>query len=145
MADGCDGMRLAIRSERDVGRGHDKAGAGRTCDWDSLVTSDGVQVHLERFITGTQQRSEIRTTGSPSRSLSSQDIDVIIVSLPPGHPRPPRHTWQQHAGSAAQRTHKLVAKHHNPVEKEKPRRRPLSDRPFRPLVMSLRGITGDGG
>jgi hypothetical protein len=42
--------------------------------------------------------------------------------------------------SAAQRTAKLVEKHLIAVAREKRRRHPPSDRPFRPLVLSLGGM-----
>jgi hypothetical protein len=40
----------------------------------------------------------------------------------------------------AERTAKLVDKHLNAVAREKRRRHPPSDRPFRPFVLSLGGI-----
>jgi hypothetical protein len=42
--------------------------------------------------------------------------------------------------SAAQRTAKLVEKHLIAVAREKRRRHPPSDRPFRPLVLSFGGM-----
>ncbi|RSH85363.1 hypothetical protein EHS25_004759 [Saitozyma podzolica] len=42
--------------------------------------------------------------------------------------------------SAAERTSNLVAKHLNAVAREKRRRHPPSDRPFRPFVLSLGGM-----
>ncbi|GFZ44347.1 hypothetical protein JCM24511_02069 [Saitozyma sp. JCM 24511] len=45
------------------------------------ATLEGVQVHLEPLITGTQRRNDIRITGSASSGLSREDIDITIVSL----------------------------------------------------------------
>jgi hypothetical protein len=42
--------------------------------------------------------------------------------------------------SATERTTKLVQKHLNAVAREKRRRHPPSDRPFRPFVLSLGGV-----
>jgi hypothetical protein len=104
----------------------------------ALVTLDAVQFHSNPLSPVTHQRSDVRIAGSASRSLSSEDIDIIIVSLASRASQtltPPLAATQD--GSAAQRTPKLVPKNHNAVEKEKPRRPPLSERLFRPLLMSL--------
>jgi hypothetical protein len=46
----------------------------------ALVTVDGVQVHLEPFVPGTQRRDDIRIIGSAASGLSTEDIDSTIVS-----------------------------------------------------------------
>ncbi|RSH85488.1 hypothetical protein EHS25_004884 [Saitozyma podzolica] len=51
------------------------AAATRTIET-ALPTLDGVQVHLEPLITGTQRRNDIRITGSAARGLSNEDIDI---------------------------------------------------------------------
>jgi hypothetical protein len=106
----------------------------------ALATLDGVQVHLEPFVPGTQRRNDIRITGSASRGLSSEDIYITIVSfasqayqtatLPPG---------ATENDCAAKRTATLVEKHLNAVARgmatQKRRRHPSPDRPSRPLVL----------
>jgi hypothetical protein len=47
----------------------------------ALATLEGVQVHLEPFVNGTQRRDDIRIIESASSGLSSEDIDITIVSL----------------------------------------------------------------
>jgi hypothetical protein len=47
----------------------------------ALATVEGVQVHLEPLITGTQRRNDIRITGSAASGFSSEHIDIGIVSL----------------------------------------------------------------
>jgi hypothetical protein len=42
---------------------------------------DGVQVHLEPFVPGTQGRDDIRIIESAFSVLSGEDIDITIVSL----------------------------------------------------------------
>jgi hypothetical protein len=106
----------------------------------ALATLEGVQVHLEPLITGTQRRNDIRITGSASSGLSSEDIDITIVSLASQDSQTatlPLATTED--DSAAERTTKLVQKHLNAVAREKRRRHPPSDRPFRPFVLSLGG------
>lgn len=80
----------------------------------ALATVEGVQVHLEPMITGTQRRNDIRITGSASSGLSSEDIDITIVSLASQESQtatlPPAATEDD---SAAERTTKLVQKHLN--------------------------------
>jgi hypothetical protein len=72
--------------------------------------------------------------------LSSEDIDIAIVSLASQDSQtatlPLANTEDN---SAAERTTKLVQKHLNAVAREKRRRHPPSDRPFRPFVLSLGG------
>jgi hypothetical protein len=46
----------------------------------ALATVDGLQVHLEPLITGTQRRNDIRITGSAASGLSSEEMDTTIVS-----------------------------------------------------------------
>jgi hypothetical protein len=80
----------------------------------ALATLEGVQVHLEPLITGTQRRNDIRITGSVSSGLSSEDIDIAIVSLASQDSQTatlPLVTTDD--DSAAQRTAKLVDKHLN--------------------------------
>jgi hypothetical protein len=111
----------------------------RKRDWygPSLV---GVQVHLEPFITCTQQEQHQDLRISPQWPLKrrhrhryplprSQDSQTATLPLVP--------TGDD---STAQRAAKLVEKHLNAVAREKPRRHPPSDRPFRPLVLSLGGM-----
>ncbi|RSH85378.1 hypothetical protein EHS25_004774 [Saitozyma podzolica] len=47
----------------------------------ALGRLEGAQVHLEPLITGTQRRNDSRITGSASSGLSSEDIDITIISL----------------------------------------------------------------
>jgi hypothetical protein len=47
----------------------------------ALATVEGVQVHLEPLVIGTRCRDDIGLTGSASRGLGSEDIDITIVSL----------------------------------------------------------------
>jgi hypothetical protein len=47
----------------------------------AVGTVEGVQVHPEPLITGTQRRNDIRITGSAAIGLSREDIDITIVSL----------------------------------------------------------------
>jgi hypothetical protein len=47
----------------------------------ALVTVEGVQVHLEPFVAGTQRGSGLKITGSAPSGLSSEDIDITIISL----------------------------------------------------------------
>jgi hypothetical protein len=47
----------------------------------ALATLEGVQVYLEPLITGVQRRNDISFTGSAASGLSSEDIDITIVSL----------------------------------------------------------------
>ncbi|RSH95865.1 hypothetical protein EHS25_000958 [Saitozyma podzolica] len=101
----------------------------------------GVQVHLERFITGTQRKNDIRTTGSAPSGLSSEDIDFTIVSLASQASKTAAlHLEATEDSSMVERTAKVVEKHLNAVAREKRRRHPSSDRPFRPLVLSIGGM-----
>jgi hypothetical protein len=81
---------------------------------------------------------DIRITGWASSGLGSQDIDIAIVSLASQDfqtaTRPLATTGDY---SVAERTAKLVEKHLNPEAREKRRRHPPSDGPFRPFVFSL--------
>jgi hypothetical protein len=107
----------------------------------ALATVDGLQVHLEPLITGTQRRNDIRITGSAASGLSSEEMDTTIVSL--AFQDSQTATLQLTTpddDSAAQRTSKLVAKHLNAVATEKRRWHPPSDRPFRPFVLFLGGM-----
>ncbi|GFZ44382.1 hypothetical protein JCM24511_02104 [Saitozyma sp. JCM 24511] len=106
----------------------------------ALATVEGVQVHLEPLITGTQRWNDIRITGSAASGLSSEDIDIIIVSLASQDSQTatlPLATTEDH--SAAERTTKLVEKH-NAVGREKRRLHPPTDQSFRPFVLSLGGM-----
>jgi hypothetical protein len=106
----------------------------------ALATLEGVQVHLEPLIAGTQRRNDIRITGSASSGLSSEDIDITIVSLASANSQTamlPFVTTED--DSVAERTAKLIQKPLNSVAREKRRRHPSSDRPFRPFVLSLGG------
>jgi hypothetical protein len=97
-----------------------------------------VQVHLEPLITGTQRRNDIRITRSAASGLSSEDIRIAIVSLASQDSHTatlPLATTED--DSPAESTAKLVEKHLNAVAREKRRWHPLSDRPFRPFVLSL--------
>jgi hypothetical protein len=88
----------------------------------ALATVDGLQVHLEPLITGTQRRNDIRITGSAASGLSSEEMDTTIVSL--AFQDSQTATLQLTTpddDSAAQRTSKLVAKHLNAVATEKRR------------------------
>jgi hypothetical protein len=108
----------------------------------ALATLEGVQVHLEPLITRTQRRNDIRITGSASSGLGREDIDIAIVSLASQDSQTatlPLVTTED--DSAAVRTAKLVDKHLNAVAREKRRRHPPSDRPFRPFILSLGGMT----
>jgi hypothetical protein len=52
----------------------------------ALATVEGVQVHLEPFITGTQRRNDIRIIGSASRGLSSEDHCLLgLAGFPDSH------------------------------------------------------------
>jgi hypothetical protein len=108
----------------------------------ALATLEGVQVRLEPLVIGTQRRDDIRITGSASSGLSSEDIDITIISLASQDSQTamlPLATTVD--DSAAQRAAKLVDKHLNAVAREKRRRHPPSDRPFRPFILSLGGMT----
>ncbi|GFZ50354.1 hypothetical protein JCM24511_08111, partial [Saitozyma sp. JCM 24511] len=83
----------------------------------ALATVEGVQVHLEPFITGTQRRNDIRITGSAAIGLSSEDLDSTIVSL---------------ASLDSQTVTLPLAT----TEDEKNRQ----NRPFRPFILSLGGM-----
>jgi hypothetical protein len=102
---------------------------------------EGVQVQLEPLLTVTQRRNEIRITGSASSGLSSEDIDIAIVSLDSQDSQTatlPLVATED--DSIAERTAKLVEKHLNAVAGEKRGRHPPSDRPFRPFFLSLGGM-----
>ncbi|RSH89946.1 hypothetical protein EHS25_001932 [Saitozyma podzolica] len=102
---------------------------------------EGVQVHLEPTITGTQRRNDIRITGSAPSGLSSEDIDITIVYLASQDSQTatlPLATNED--DSPTKRTTKLVHQHFNAVAREKRRRHLPSDRPFRPFVLSF-GVT----
>jgi hypothetical protein len=47
----------------------------------ALATVEGVQVHLEPINSDTQCRDDISIIGSAARGLSSEDIDLTILSL----------------------------------------------------------------
>jgi hypothetical protein len=107
----------------------------------ALATVEGVQAHLEPLITGKQCRNDIRITGLTSSGLSSEDIDITIVSLASQDSQTATLPLATTADdSATERTTKLVQKHLSAVAREKRRRHPPSDRPFRPLVLSLGGV-----
>jgi hypothetical protein len=94
----------------------------------AMATVEGVQVHLESLITGTQRRNDIRITGSASSGLSSEDIDITIVSLASQESQTamlPLVATED--DSAAERITKLVQKHLNTVAREKRRRHQPSD------------------
>ena len=93
----------------------------------ALATLEGVQGHLEPLTTGTQRRNDIRPITIVS--LASQDFQTATLPLA---------TTED--DSPAERTTKLVQKHLNAVAREKRRRHPPSDRPFRPFVLSLGGV-----
>jgi hypothetical protein len=100
----------------------------------ALATLEGVQVQVEPLVIGTQRRDDIRIIGSAASGLSSEDIDIAIVSLASQDSQTatlPFVTTEDDPG--AERTAKLVEKHLNAVGREKRRRQPPSDRPFRPL------------
>jgi hypothetical protein len=89
-------------------------------------------------VTGNHRRDNIRIIGWAASVASSEDVDITIVSLASQESQTaviPLVTTED--DSAAQRTAKLVEKHLNAVAREKRRRDPPSDRPFRPLVLSL--------
>jgi hypothetical protein len=93
-----------------------------------LATLEGVQVHLEPLITGTQRRNDIRITGSASSGLSSEDIDITIISLALQDSKTatlPLASTEDDSG--AERTAKLIDKHLNAVAREKRRRHRPSD------------------
>ncbi|GFZ48405.1 hypothetical protein JCM24511_06153 [Saitozyma sp. JCM 24511] len=80
----------------------------------AIATVEGVQVHLEPLITGTQRRNDIRIAGSTASGLSSEDIDITIVSLASQDSQTatlPLVTTED--DSAPKRTAKLVEKHLN--------------------------------
>jgi hypothetical protein len=107
----------------------------------ALATLKGVQVRLEPLVIGTQRRDDIRISGSAPSGLGREDIDITIVSLASQNSQTatlPLATTED--DSMAERTAKLVDKHLNAVAREKRRRHPPSDRPFRPFVLSLGGI-----
>ncbi|RSH85394.1 hypothetical protein EHS25_004790 [Saitozyma podzolica] len=86
----------------------------------ALATVEGVQVHLKPLITGTQRRNDIRITRSAASGLSSEDIDITIVSLASQDSQTatlPLATTED--DSTAERTAKLVEKHLNAVAREK--------------------------
>ncbi|GFZ44349.1 hypothetical protein JCM24511_02071 [Saitozyma sp. JCM 24511] len=84
------------------------------------------------------RRYDIRITGSAASGLSSEDIDITTVSL--ASPTAALRLVTTEEDSAAERTAKLVQKHLNAVAREKRRRHPSSDGPFRPFVLSLGGM-----
>jgi hypothetical protein len=95
---------------------------------ESSQQAEGVQVHLEPLITGTQRRNDIRITGSAPGGLSSEDIDIAIVSLASQDSQTatlPLVATED--DSAAERTAKLVGKHLNAVAREKRRRNARTD------------------
>jgi hypothetical protein len=107
----------------------------------ALATLEGVQVRLERFVTGTRSRDDIRIIGSAASGLSSEDIDIAIISLASQDSQTATlHLVTTEDDSAAQRAAKLVEKPLNAVAREKRRGHPPSDRPFRPFVLSLGGM-----
>jgi hypothetical protein len=68
-------------------------------------------------------------------------IDIAIISLASQDSQAatlPLATTED--ASAAERTAKLVEKHLNAVAREKRRRHPPSDQPFRPFLLSLGGM-----
>jgi hypothetical protein len=72
--------------------------------------------------------------------LSSEDIDITIVSLSPQESQTATLPLAATADdSVAERTTKLVQKHLKAVAREKRSRHPPSGRPFRPFVLSLGG------
>jgi hypothetical protein len=86
----------------------------------ALGRLEGAQVHLEPLTTDTQRRNDIRITGSVSSALSSEDIDIAIVSLTSQDPQTaalPLVTTED--DSTAERTAKLVKKHLNTLAREK--------------------------
>ncbi|RSH83679.1 hypothetical protein EHS25_005583 [Saitozyma podzolica] len=86
-------------------------------------------------------QNDIRSTGSASSGLGSEDLDITIVSLvsQASHTTTlPLFTTEDN--SAAERTTKLVQKYLNTVAREKRRRHPPSDQPFRRFVISLGGM-----
>jgi hypothetical protein len=100
-----------------------------------------VQVHVEPLVIGTQRGDDIRIIGSAASGLSSEKINIAIVSLASQDSQTttlPLVTAED--DSATERTAKLVEKHLNAVAREKRRRHPPSDRPFRPFVLSLGGM-----
>jgi hypothetical protein len=107
----------------------------------ALATLEGVQGHLEPFITCAQRRNDIRIFGSAASGLLNEDIDIAILSLASQDSQtvtlPLVPTGD---GSTAQRAAKLVEKHLNAVAREKRHRHPPSHRPFRLLVLSLGGM-----
>jgi hypothetical protein len=107
----------------------------------TIGTLEGVQVHIEPLITGTQGRNDLRITGSASSGLSSEDIEINIVSLAsPASQTAMLPLAATEGDSMAERTAKLVEKHLNAVAWEKRRWHPSSDRAFRLLVLSLGGM-----
>ncbi|GFZ47045.1 hypothetical protein JCM24511_04271 [Saitozyma sp. JCM 24511] len=107
----------------------------------ALAMLEGIQVNLEPFTSSTQRRNDIRITGSWSSGLSSEDIDIAIISLASQDSQTatlPFVTTED--GSVAQRAPKLVDKHLNAEAREKRRQHAPLDRPFRPLVLSLGGM-----
>jgi hypothetical protein len=111
--------------------------------WPS-ATVEGVEVHLEPLITGTQRRNDVRITGSASSGLSSEDINITIVSLASLDSQTatlPLATTED--DSATERTTKLVQKHLEAVGREKRRRHPPPDQPCRPFVLGTLSSFGN--
>jgi hypothetical protein len=120
-------MRLPQESPLAVAR-HEQA---KRAIGTALATVEGVQVHLEPLIAGTQCRNDIRITGSVSSGLSSEDIDITIISLASQESQTatlPLATTED--DYATERTTKLVEKHLKAVARENRRRHPPSDLPF---------------
>ncbi|GFZ51762.1 hypothetical protein JCM24511_09530 [Saitozyma sp. JCM 24511] len=71
---------------------------------------------------------------------SDEDFDIIIVSLASQDSQTSTLPLAAtESDSAAERTSNVVQKHLNAMAREKRRRHPLSDRLFRPFVLSLGG------
>ncbi|GFZ47039.1 hypothetical protein JCM24511_04265 [Saitozyma sp. JCM 24511] len=87
------------------------------------------------------RRYDIRITGSAASGLSSEDIDITTVSLAAEDSQAAALSLVTiEEDSGAERTATLVQKHLNAVAREKRRRHPSSDGPFRPFVLSLGGM-----
>jgi hypothetical protein len=59
----------------------------------ALATVEGVQVHLEPLITGTQRRNDIRITGSAAVDSQAKTSTSPPSPCPPRISRPPRFLW----------------------------------------------------
>jgi hypothetical protein len=109
--------------------------------YQALKSTQGVRAHMEPFAIDSDRRNDLRIEGSQSSGLSSEEIDLSIVSLasqrsvavslPPDTPED---------APAAEKASKLIHKRLSMVAARKRRDQPTSTLPFRPVIISLGGV-----